>query len=98
MLQHPTPAACDLTLPYSAGTNEPQAALLIAAAQIAGKRWKIDLNSRQEAGLLISAVNLPGGVQVRDFGCVCGVTGVTCCSLASGHVLFSPFSSGLKEQ
>jgi exosome complex component RRP4 len=34
--------------------------------QIAGKRWKVDLNSRQEAGLLISAVNLPGGVQVRQ--------------------------------
>eukprot|EP00879_Flechtneria_rotunda_P004122 GHRR01004367.1.p1 GENE.GHRR01004367.1~~GHRR01004367.1.p1 ORF type:complete len:327 (+),score=72.26 GHRR01004367.1:123-1103(+) len=33
--------------------------------EIAGKRWKIDLNSRQEAGLLISAVNLPGGVQRR---------------------------------
>ncbi|WIA09572.1 hypothetical protein OEZ85_008964 [Tetradesmus obliquus] len=33
--------------------------------EIAGKRWKVDLNSRQEAGLLISAVNLPGGVQRR---------------------------------
>jgi exosome complex component RRP4 len=32
--------------------------------QIAGKRWKVDLNSRQEASLLLSAVNLPGGVQV----------------------------------
>ncbi|KAF6260367.1 hypothetical protein COO60DRAFT_900607 [Scenedesmus sp. NREL 46B-D3] len=40
-------------------------ALLICAVQIAGKRWKVDLNSRQEAGLLISAVNLPGGVQRR---------------------------------
>lgn len=36
-----------------------------APLQIAGKRWKIDLHSKQEAGLLISAVNLPGGVQVR---------------------------------
>ncbi|KAF8073166.1 RRP4 [Scenedesmus sp. PABB004] len=36
-----------------------------APPQIAGKRWKVDLNSRQEAGLLISAVNLPGGVQRR---------------------------------
>jgi len=32
--------------------------------QVAGKRWKVDLNSRQEASLLLSAVNLPGGVQV----------------------------------
>lgn len=33
--------------------------------QVAGKRWKIDLNSRQEAALLLSAVNLPGGIQRR---------------------------------
>lgn len=32
--------------------------------QVQGKRWKVDLNSRQEASLLLSAVNLPGGVQV----------------------------------
>ena len=32
--------------------------------KVAGKRWKIDLKSRQEAGLLLSAVNLPGGIQV----------------------------------
>ena len=36
--------------------------------QIAGKRWKIDLKSRQEAGLLLSAVNLPGGIQVTGWG------------------------------
>mmetsp|Transcript_31083 Transcript_31083/g.69022 ORF Transcript_31083/g.69022 Transcript_31083/m.69022 type:complete len:304 (+) Transcript_31083:149-1060(+) len=34
-------------------------------SEIAGKRWKVDLNSRQEAGLLLSAVNLPGGIQRR---------------------------------
>ncbi len=34
-------------------------------AQVAGKRWKVDLSSSQEAGLLLSAVNLPGGVQRR---------------------------------
>eukprot|EP00877_Chromochloris_zofingiensis_P000115 jgi/Chrzof1/10103/Cz04g27050.t1 len=33
--------------------------------EVAGKRWKIDLNSRQEAALLLSAVNLPGGIQRR---------------------------------
>jgi hypothetical protein len=40
--------------------------LPLLVLQIAGKRWKVDLNSRQEAGLLISAVNLPGGVQVSS--------------------------------
>ena len=32
--------------------------------QVANKRWKIDLKSRHEAALMLSAVNLPGGVQV----------------------------------
>lgn len=32
--------------------------------QILGKRWKLDLHSHQEASLMLSAVNLPGGVQV----------------------------------
>lgn len=39
-----------------------------ALLQVQGKRWKVDLNSRQEASLLLSAVNLPGGVQVS---CCC---------------------------
>ena len=34
-------------------------------SEVSIKRWKVDLNSRQEAGLLLSAVNLPGGVQRR---------------------------------
>lgn len=33
--------------------------------QLAGKRWKVDLASRHEASLLLSAVNLPGGIQRR---------------------------------
>lgn len=33
--------------------------------EVAVKRWKVDLKSRQEAGLLLSAVNLPGGIQRR---------------------------------
>ena len=44
-------------------------ALLVAAVspwQVQGKRWKVNLNSRQEASLLLSAVNLPGGVQVSQ--------------------------------
>ena len=34
--------------------------------QVAGKRWRIDLKSRQEAALMLSAVNLPGGIQVSS--------------------------------
>lgn len=33
--------------------------------EIAGKRWKVDLNARRDAALLLSAVNLPGGIQRR---------------------------------
>jgi len=33
--------------------------------EISGKRWKLDINSRQAATLLLSAVNLPGGIQRR---------------------------------
>lgn len=33
--------------------------------EIAGKRWKLDVNSRQDAILQLSAVNLPGGIQRR---------------------------------
>lgn len=33
--------------------------------EIAAKRWRMDLNSRGEAYLLLSAVNLPGGIQRR---------------------------------
>ena len=28
------------------------------------RRWKVDANSRQDAVLMLSSVNLPGGVQV----------------------------------
>lgn len=33
--------------------------------EVANKRWRIDLKSRQAAALMLSAVNLPGGVQRR---------------------------------
>ena len=33
--------------------------------EIAGKRWKLDVNARQDAILQLSAVHLPGGVQRR---------------------------------
>lgn len=28
------------------------------------RRWKVDANARQDAVLMLSSVNLPGGVQV----------------------------------
>ncbi|KAF0490126.1 Exosome complex component RRP4 [Gigaspora margarita] len=33
--------------------------------EVTNKRWKVDINSRQDAVLLLSAINLPGGVQRR---------------------------------
>eukprot|EP00192_Tetraselmis_astigmatica_P020732 CAMPEP_0117649254 /NCGR_PEP_ID=MMETSP0804-20121206/868_1 /TAXON_ID=1074897 /ORGANISM="Tetraselmis astigmatica, Strain CCMP880" /LENGTH=298 /DNA_ID=CAMNT_0005454967 /DNA_START=115 /DNA_END=1012 /DNA_ORIENTATION=+ len=33
--------------------------------EIVGKRWKVDINARQQAQLQLSAVNLPGGAQRR---------------------------------
>ncbi|KAI0796222.1 exosome complex exonuclease rrp4 [Abortiporus biennis] len=34
-------------------------------AEVQPKRWKVDANSRQDAVLMLSSVNLPGGVQRR---------------------------------
>ncbi|RKO90064.1 exosome component 2, isoform CRA_a [Blyttiomyces helicus] len=33
--------------------------------EVVQKRWKLDINARQDAVLLLSSVNLPGGVQRR---------------------------------
>jgi exosome complex component RRP4 len=33
--------------------------------EMQSKRWKVDLKARQEAILLLSSINLPGGVQVN---------------------------------
>jgi exosome complex component RRP4 len=33
--------------------------------EVAMKRWKIDVSAKQDAMLLLSSVNLPGGVQRR---------------------------------
>ena len=33
-------------------------------SQVQARRWKVDANSRQDAVLMLSSVNLPGGVQV----------------------------------
>jgi exosome complex component RRP4 len=34
-------------------------------ADVAGKRWKVDVAAQQAAVLMLSAVNLPGGIQRR---------------------------------
>ena len=33
--------------------------------EVGSSRWKVDANARQDAVLMLSSVNLPGGVQVR---------------------------------
>lgn len=33
--------------------------------EVATKRWKVEVNARQDAQLMLSAVNLPGGIQRR---------------------------------
>ncbi|RIA94821.1 exosome complex component RRP4-like protein [Glomus cerebriforme] len=33
--------------------------------EVSQRRWKVDINSRQDAVLLLSAINLPGGIQRR---------------------------------
>ncbi len=45
-------------------TNSPLLSFFLMQ-QVVAKRWRIDLQSRQEAHLLLSAVSLPGGVQRR---------------------------------
>ncbi len=51
-------------------------ALSLTALQVANKRWRIDLRSKQAAALMLSAVNLPGGVQVMN------------CHLAIRHAVY----------
>jgi exosome complex component RRP4 len=33
--------------------------------EVGSSRWKVDANARQDAVLMLSSVNLPGGVQRR---------------------------------
>lgn len=35
--------------------------------EVGPSRWKVDANARQDAILMLSSVNLPGGIQVRQF-------------------------------
>lgn len=32
--------------------------------KVAPKRWKVDVNGRQDAILMLSSISLPGGIQV----------------------------------
>jgi exosome complex component RRP4 len=34
-------------------------------SELGAKRWKVDIKARQDAILLLSSINLPGGVQRR---------------------------------
>ena len=42
----------------------PAQSSLAQVNQVQPRRWKVDANSRQDAVLMLSSVNLPGGVQV----------------------------------
>ena len=55
----PTHLPKNLPTPGAAGADDS-----LARVQIAAKRWRIDLKAAQQAQLMLSAVNLPGGVQV----------------------------------
>jgi exosome complex component RRP4 len=33
--------------------------------EIGNKRWRVDSNSKQDAALMLSSINLPGGIQRR---------------------------------
>jgi len=35
--------------------------------EVGPSRWKVDANARQDAILMLSSVNLPGGIQVPQF-------------------------------
>lgn len=37
-------------------------------ADVAMKRWKVDIEAQQDSVLQLSAVNLPGGIQARHTG------------------------------
>mgnify|MGYP007125891475 CR=1 FL=1 len=36
-----------------------------ALAQVGAKRWRADINGRQDAVLMLASINLPGGEQRR---------------------------------
>jgi len=42
--------------------------------EVGPSRWKVDANARQDAILMLSSVNLPGGIQVSHDTLVGGVS------------------------
>ena len=63
------------TMPHLVGVVNPMQTLCIPLccvgpvmegklAQVAGKRWRLDIGARQEVSLQLSSVDLPGGAQV----------------------------------
>jgi exosome complex RNA-binding protein Rrp4 len=41
--------------------------------EVGPSRWKVDANARQDAILMLSSVNLPGGIQVYPLVSVCRI-------------------------
>jgi hypothetical protein len=38
--------------------------VILSQKKVAPKRWKVNVNGRQDAILMLSAISLPGGIQV----------------------------------
>ena len=52
-------------VPYTERNSEERKTNLNTdSSQVTVRRWKVDANSRQDAVLMLSSVNLPGGIQV----------------------------------
>ncbi|OCB86521.1 hypothetical protein A7U60_g6416 [Sanghuangporus baumii] len=69
MRGHGTYVDGDEVIASVAGTIERVNKLVTVRAlrsrQVAARRWKVDANARQDAVLMLSSVNLPGGIQRR---------------------------------
>ena len=55
--------ALELTIRY---TPEVGDLVIGRIVEVGPSRWKVDANARQDAILMLSSVNLPGGIQVRQ--------------------------------
>lgn len=49
---------------YSAYFNYFTFVILLIVAQVAQKRWRLEINYSQDAFLMLSSMNMPDGVQV----------------------------------
>jgi exosome complex component RRP4 len=60
------PSIFKVVTPLSGRYNPEVGDLVVGRiTEVQPRRWKVDANSRQDAVLMLSSVNLPGGVQVR---------------------------------